>query len=126
MPNYRRFKVAGGTYFFTVVTLYRSRFLISPEARAALREAFEKVRERHPFEIDAMCCCQTIYTAFGPCREATTITRIAGAESKPNSRSVIWLLAASRAVFRQAVWFAVNAAFGSVDSMNIPFVTKSI
>lgn len=54
MPNYRRFKVAGGTYFFTVVTLHRLRFLKSPEARAALREAFEKVRERHPFGIDAI------------------------------------------------------------------------
>ena len=36
MPNYRRFFVPGGTYFFTLVTEGRSGFLCEPPARAIL------------------------------------------------------------------------------------------
>ena len=37
MARYRRARVAGGTYFFTVVTERRQRLLVLPEVRAALR-----------------------------------------------------------------------------------------
>jgi REP-associated tyrosine transposase len=54
MTNYRRWRVAGGTYFFTVVTLDRRRILVDDVARRALREAFRIVRSRRPFRIDGI------------------------------------------------------------------------
>ena len=53
MTNYRRARVPGGTYFFTVnLADRRSRLLVDriDDLRAALRH----VRSRHPFAIDAM------------------------------------------------------------------------
>ena len=53
MPNYRRATVAGGTYFFTVVTYRRQHCLCDDDVRAALRAGIEYTRERLPFAIDA-------------------------------------------------------------------------
>ena len=53
MPEYRRIKKGGGTYFFTVVTQGRRPILTSPEVRQALREGISKVRQSMPFSIDA-------------------------------------------------------------------------
>jgi putative transposase len=53
MPNYRRWRVDGGTYFFTLVTYDRRPLLRSPEAVAALRRATAVERALHPFEFDA-------------------------------------------------------------------------
>ena len=52
MARYRRARVAGGTYFFTVVTERRQRVLVLPEVRVALRAAIENVRLTRPFEIN--------------------------------------------------------------------------
>jgi REP-associated tyrosine transposase len=54
MTDYRRWRVAGGTYFFTVVTHERRAFLTGDAARACLREAFRIVRARRPFRVDAI------------------------------------------------------------------------
>lgn len=54
MTNYRRWRVSGGTYFFTVVTHERRPFLTADVARQSLREAFRIVRSRRPFCIDAI------------------------------------------------------------------------
>jgi putative transposase len=51
--KYRRARAGGWTYFFTVVTYRRRRFLCEPENVGHLREAFRYVMARHPFEIDA-------------------------------------------------------------------------
>jgi putative transposase len=53
MPNYRRCRVAGGSYFFTVVTFGRRRFLTSDLARPLLRKGIDEVREELPFEVVA-------------------------------------------------------------------------
>ena len=53
MPEYRRIKKGGGTYFFTVVTQGRSPILTSPEVRQALREGIFQVRQTMPFSIEA-------------------------------------------------------------------------
>ncbi len=53
MSDYRRWRIEGGTYFFTVVTYQRRRFLVTPQARNLLRQAIEAVRANHPFEIVA-------------------------------------------------------------------------
>ena len=54
MPNYRRFTVPGATLFFTVVTDQRRRFLVDPPARTCLRQAFQVVQQRYPFDIPAI------------------------------------------------------------------------
>ncbi|ACL06366.1 conserved hypothetical protein [Desulfatibacillum aliphaticivorans] len=51
--RYRRVKMEGGTYFFTVVTYQRAPFFCAPENCRLLREAFRQVMEKHPFSIDA-------------------------------------------------------------------------
>jgi putative transposase len=54
MTYYRRRHVAGGTFFFTVVTHRRARFLTTPLARTCLREAITRVRRARPFHIVAI------------------------------------------------------------------------
>ena len=55
MPNYRRARVAGASYFFTLVTYKRVPLLANESARFCLRAAISKVRDEHPFEIDGFC-----------------------------------------------------------------------
>lgn len=52
MPDYRRARVPGATYFFTVNLRDRSSDLLIREVDL-LREAVRAVRARHPFHIDA-------------------------------------------------------------------------
>ncbi len=54
MPEYRRAFAPGATFFFTVVTHRRRRFLCEPRALSALRAAHDRVRLRHPFDIGGM------------------------------------------------------------------------
>jgi putative transposase len=54
MPNYRRSRIGGATYFFTVVTYRRQSLLTRPDVMDALREAFSLVQHAHPFEVDAV------------------------------------------------------------------------
>ncbi len=54
MPNYRRWYVAGGQYFFTLVTWERMPIFWDPVARRLLGDSFRKVRARHPFQIPAI------------------------------------------------------------------------
>ncbi len=51
--QYRRGRIEGGTYFFTVVTYQREKILCTPGNVALLRQVFTQVKERHPFKIDA-------------------------------------------------------------------------
>ncbi|WP_408631326.1 REP-associated tyrosine transposase [Methylomonas rhizoryzae] len=52
MPNYRRNRIPGGTYFFTVNLLERKSALLI-EHIAELREAVRATRQQQPFHIDA-------------------------------------------------------------------------
>lgn len=52
MPQYRRARIPGGSFFFTVVTEQRQRVLTQPPVRHALREAIRAVRRDRPFRID--------------------------------------------------------------------------
>lgn len=54
MTNYRRHTLAGGTYFFTLVTYQHCPCLCSPLVRNTLRAALIDVRKNYPFIIDAM------------------------------------------------------------------------
>jgi putative transposase len=53
MPEYRRIKIAGGTYFFTVVSQGRRPILTHAEVRQAIREGISLVRQTMPFTIEA-------------------------------------------------------------------------
>jgi putative transposase len=50
MSSYRRWRQPGGTFFFTLVTHARRAVLTVPEVRAMLRQAFQGVSVKRPFE----------------------------------------------------------------------------
>jgi putative transposase len=54
MPNYRRNRVPGGTYFFTVVTGGRKPLFADAKARRLLRDAIRRVRISHPLRVVAI------------------------------------------------------------------------
>ncbi len=54
MPNYRRYYVPGGTYFFTCVTYRRRPILTTDLGRQCLRQAIETVQRAHRFEMVAV------------------------------------------------------------------------
>ena len=49
MPNYRRWYVPGGTYFFTVVTHERRPLFAEDGNRKRLGEAMQKIQSKRPF-----------------------------------------------------------------------------
>ena len=53
MPYYRRWYVAGGTYFFTAVTAQRKHIFSAADARRLLRESIRATRTQQPFAIIA-------------------------------------------------------------------------
>ncbi len=53
MPNYRRAFIPGGTWFFTVNMLQRHGNDLLVREIDLLRNTVRRVRERHPFSIDA-------------------------------------------------------------------------
>ena len=52
MPDYRRNRQAGGSYFFTVNLLERHRNQLLVRQIEILRDVVKRVRERYPFYID--------------------------------------------------------------------------
>lgn len=54
MRRYLRYRVDGGTYYFTVVTHQRRPFLTDPLAIHCLRNAFRSIKQERPFEIIAI------------------------------------------------------------------------
>ncbi len=54
MPNYRRWRVSGGTYFITIVTYQRYPWLCSEIGREGLRNALNHIRLHRPFFLDAI------------------------------------------------------------------------
>ncbi len=55
MPEYRRSRVEGGTYFFTVVTYGRIPIFNNSAARKLLHDAWLDTCSRFPFESIAIC-----------------------------------------------------------------------
>ena len=53
MSNYRRANAKGATYFFTVVTYRRQKFLTMPQNRLALRNAITATKLHYAFVIEA-------------------------------------------------------------------------
>lgn len=55
MPEYRRVRIEGGTYFFTVVTYQRHHILTNMPARKLLHNAWMDTQHRFAFETIAVC-----------------------------------------------------------------------
>lgn len=55
MPEYRRKKVEGGCYFFTVVTYKRRSFLTDVKCRSLLKASIKEVQTQKPFVSLAFC-----------------------------------------------------------------------
>ena len=55
MPDYRRVRMQGGTFFFTVVTFHRMPIFTEKKARPILKNAWMDVMERFPFTQTAVC-----------------------------------------------------------------------
>ena len=53
MQRYRREKLPGATYFFTVNTYHRQRVLTDPPLYHALKNAIKEVKTAYPFDIEA-------------------------------------------------------------------------
>ena len=51
--QYRRAKVAGASYFFTIVTHDRHPIFRNVEAVALFQTGLKRIKSRHPFEVDA-------------------------------------------------------------------------
>lgn len=51
--KYRRARVPGSTYFFTVVTFDRRKIFTDEQSVALLRQAIEAVQARRPFKVEA-------------------------------------------------------------------------
>jgi putative transposase len=54
MPHYRRLKISGGTFFFTVVLADRTSDLLVRHVDR-LRDAYAQAQHRHSFETVAIC-----------------------------------------------------------------------
>lgn len=54
MSNYHRLKIAGASYFFTVVTHDRKRIFDNENNIQILRNAFRREKQRRPFDVEAI------------------------------------------------------------------------
>lgn len=52
--RYKRMKVEGASYFFTLVTHERRKLFAERECVALFESAVSRIRERHPFEVEAL------------------------------------------------------------------------
>ncbi len=55
MPEYRRVKLKGGTYFFTLVTYKRQSIFLFHEAIVLLKKSIDHVKDYYPFSLEAYC-----------------------------------------------------------------------
>jgi putative transposase len=81
MPDYRRNRVPGGTFFFTVNLRDRRSDLLVTEINI-LRDTVRRVRTRAPFRIDAWVVLPDHMHYCGPCRRVTPTSPAGGAPSK--------------------------------------------
>jgi putative transposase len=83
VPDYRRNRVAGGTFFFTANLLDRRSDLLVTQIDA-LRDAVRQVRARAPFHIDAW----VVLPGHRLCRKAMPTSPVVGRDQKGFSKSV--------------------------------------
>lgn len=112
MSHYRRTRVAGSSYFFTVVANRRQSILCAEEIRNALRHAIATVRTSLPFVIEAwvllpdhLHCMWTLPEGdadFSTCW--MKIQRSVSLACRVNHRRDDWLVASKRKHRESAIW----------------------
>jgi putative transposase len=112
MPDYRRNRVPGGTYFFTA-TLHDRRSDLLVTHVEALRAAVRQVRTRAPFHIDAwvvlpdhMHCVWTLPAGDADFSARWRAIKIAFSKSLPNTepRSAIMRDRGERGIWQRRYW----------------------
>jgi putative transposase len=112
MPDYRRNRVPGGTFFFTVNLLDRSSDLLVTEVDA-LRQAVRQVRARAPFHVDAwvvlpdhMHCLWTLPEgdADFPGRWRAIKTVFSKSQPADEKRSPVMSRRGERAIWQRRYW----------------------
>jgi REP-associated tyrosine transposase len=112
MPNYRRNRVPGGTYFFTVNLLDRSSNLLVQHIDT-LREAVRGTRHRLPFVIDAwvvlpdhMHCLWTLPERDSDFPRRWKAIKTEFSKSLPSSepRSIVGLRRGERGIWQRRYW----------------------
>lgn len=112
MPDYRRNRIPGGTYFFTMNLLDRRSGLLV-EHIDELREAVRMVRARHPFHIDGwvvlpehMHCIWTLPEGDDdfPTRWKTIKTAFAKRIPKTETRSITRIVKGERGIWQRRYW----------------------
>src|ERR687896_2715152 len=84
MPDYRRYRVPGGTYFFTINLLERRSDLLIRHIEA-LREAVRRTRAERSFHITAGWFCRITSIACSPCQPVTMTFPTASKPSRSGS-----------------------------------------
>lgn len=118
MPDYRRFRIPGGTYFFTVNLLERKQdLLVRISMNCAKRCGLPGGNGR--FISMPGWCYPTICTRYGHCRRGMTILPTAGRAS----RSALYSDCRAPKDARKCGSPKASAVFDSGDSGNMRFVT---
>jgi putative transposase len=112
MPDYRRNRVPGGTYFFTVNLLERSGRLLTDHIDE-LRAAVAKARRSRPFHIDGwvvlpehMHCIWTLPEGDSDFAARWKAIKIAFAKSMPRTerRSAVRIAKGERGIWQRRYW----------------------
>ena len=112
MPNYRRHRVPGGTYFFTVNLLERQGRLLVTEIET-LREVVRKVRTARPFHIDCWAvlpdhlhCVWTLLADDADYPARWKAIKIAFSKSLPKTEhlSAVRLANGERGIWQRRYW----------------------
>jgi putative transposase len=112
MPDYRRNRVPGGTYFFTVNLLERKSGLLV-EYIDCLREAVRKVRLNQPFHLDAWVvlpdhihCVWTLPEGDADYSSRWKAIKIAFSKSMPKTErlSAVRIAKGERGIWQRRYW----------------------
>ncbi len=122
MPDYRRFRVQGGTAFFTVNLLQRRGASLLTDRIGPLRDAVRRVHRRRPFTIDAWVVLpdhlHAVWTLPPGDDDISTRWRLIRRSSSAHYRV--------RNGFHPRAGERANAASGSGGSGSMPFSTTPI
>jgi len=121
MPRYRRSRVQGGTYFFTVALARRDRALLIDHIDA-FREAYRKVAETLPFSTIAICVLPDHVHAVWQLPEGDADFSARWSGIKADSRARCRRLDSAARVRRPSA----RRAYGNAVSGSTRFVTKRI
>ena len=112
MPNYRRYRVTGGCYFFTVNLLNRKNTLLVDHIDL-LRKSVRECKQNHPFHINAwvvlpehMHCIWTLPEGDHDYSNRWKIIKMEFSKGIPNneSRSKIRIKRGERGIWQRRFW----------------------